>query len=169
MRSRAVHLVEVHGGIDVGLTARQEDDAGDVRGHVLVQDPERRLGDLHGTGLRRGAGARQHHVHLEERARQVDAMLRELRVQRAQRPGGRRPARLDRVVAVHQDLRLHDRDDAGLLAERRVARHRVRVREDGEVGGDVVADEDRGAPLGEPRPELPVVARAARGARRAPR
>ena len=34
------------GGIDVGLTAGQEDDAGDVRGHVLAQDPERRFRDL---------------------------------------------------------------------------------------------------------------------------
>ena len=36
-------------------------------------------------------------------------------------------AALDRVVAVHQDLGLDDRDDAGLLAQRGVARERVRV------------------------------------------
>ena len=49
-------------------------------------------------------------------------------VERAEGAAGRVLARLDRVRAVHQDLWLHDRHDVGLLTERRVPRHRVRVR-----------------------------------------
>ena len=117
-----------------------------------------RIRDLAVIRLDRGILARKHHVHLQERARSVHAVVVELRVQRLQRAGRRRLARVDVMVAVHQDLGLHDRHDAALLAQRRVPRHRVHVREEGEVRGEPVADEDGGAPLGEPGPEIAVLA-----------
>ena len=61
-------------------------------------------------------------------------MVAELSVQPVERLRGRRLAGGEVVLAVHQDLGLDDRDDAGLLTERRVPRHRVPVREHGEVG-----------------------------------
>ena len=42
---------------------------------------------------------------------------------------------LQRVIAVHQDLGLDNRNDVRLLAERRIARKRMRVRAEREVGG----------------------------------
>ena len=47
-----------------------------------------------------------------------------------QRPRGHLVAALDRVVGVHQHLGLDDRNESRLLAERRVAGERVRVRAD---------------------------------------
>ena len=47
--------------------------------------------------------------------------------------------------------------EPGLLAERRVARERVRVRADVPVGRDAVADRDHGPPLREARAELAVL------------
>ena len=61
------------------------------------------------------------------------------------------------MAAVHQHFRLDDRHDVVLLAERRVARQRVRVRLDGERGRNAVADVDDRAPLGEARAELVVL------------
>ena len=61
---------------------------------------------------------------------QVDALVVELVEDLVQRPLGRPVARLDVVVGVHQHLGLDDRHDPLLLAERRVASERVRVRLD---------------------------------------
>ena len=80
-----------------------------------------------------------------------------LLVQRVQRAPGGLLARGDRVVAVHQDLGLDDRHDVGLLAQGRVARHRVGVRVDREIGRGALADDDRRAPLREARAELAVL------------
>ena len=67
-------------------------------------------------------------------------------------------AALDRVVAVHQHLGLDDRHDARFLAQRGVARERVRVHVDAVRRRDAVADVDvRRAPLGEARAELAVL------------
>ena len=66
-------------------------------------------------------------------------------------------AGLDRVVAVHQHLGLDDRHEPGLLAERGVARERVRVRVEAGIGRDAVADRDHRAPLREAGAELVVL------------
>src|SRR6476659_476622 len=81
------------------------------------------------------------------------AQLREHRVQRARR---HLEAPLDRVVAVHQDLWLDDRDEPGLLRERGIARERVRVRTEAVLARDAFADRDHAAPLREARAELAV-------------
>src|SRR5580765_6898150 len=61
------------------------------------------------------------------------------------------------MVAVHQHLGLDDRDEAGLLRQRRVPRERVRVRPHAVLARDAVADRDHAAPLGEARSELAVL------------
>ena len=55
-------------------------------------------------------------------------MLVEGVVECLQRASGGVGAVVERVVAVHQHLGLDDRHDARLLAQRRVARKRMRVR-----------------------------------------
>ena len=101
--------------------------------------------------------------------REVDALVVELVEDLVQRPRGRAVARLDVVVGVHQHLGLDDRHDPLLLAERRVARERVRVDLDAVGRGDAVADRDHRAPLGEAGAEAAVLLAAARAARRGPR
>ena len=53
------------------------------------------------------------------------------------------------MVAVHQHFGLHDRDDLRRLAQRRVARERMRVGQDRGVARDAGADIDHGAPFRE--------------------
>ena len=60
------------------------------------------------------------------------------------------------MVAVHQHLGLDDRDDAGFLAQRGVARQRVGVGVDAGRVGNAVADVDDRAPLRKARTELVV-------------
>ena len=66
-------------------------------------------------------------------------------------------ATLDAVIAVHQHFRLDDRHDVRFLAQRRVARERMRVGVDRELRRIARADVDDGAPLGETRAELVVL------------
>src|SRR5262249_59437686 len=93
----------------------------------------------------------------EQRPLEVDALRPELLVRRLERSCGRVVTDLDRVVAIHQDLRLDDRDEPGLLADRRVARERVGVRADATPGRDTVADRDHRSPLGKARAEADVL------------
>ena len=62
-----------------------------------------------------------------------------------------------RVRAIHQHFRLDDRDDAVFLAERGIARQRMRIRVDGELRGNAFRDVDDRAPLGEAGAELVVL------------
>ena len=61
---------------------------------------------------------------------------------------------------VHQHLGLDDRDDPGLLRERRVPRERVRVDVKACIRRDPVADRDHRAPLAEARAERVVLGEA---------
>src|SRR5437764_1076630 len=61
------------------------------------------------------------------------------------------------MCAVHQHLGLDDRHDPRLLAERRVAGERVRVRPDGVLARQAVRDRVRGAPLREARAQAVVL------------
>ena len=65
-------------------------------------------------------------------------------------------AAVDVVVAVHQHFRLDDRHDVFLLAERGIARERVRVGHDAGVARDAGADVDHRAPFGELGAELAI-------------
>ena len=118
---------------------------------------ERELGDPLRRGLLRAVLAGDHHVRLQQCAAQVDAL--DVELVKGPLEGARRDvvAPLDRVVGVHQHLGLDDRDDPGLLTQRRVARQRVRVRADTCDRGDPIADGDDRAPLCEARPERAVL------------
>ena len=103
-----------------------------------------------------GVVAREHHVRLQQRAAKSTRWSRSsVKTACSTRPVAARS--LDRVRAVHQHLGLDDRDDAGLLAERRVPRERVRVRPDAVLARHVGADRVRRAPLREARAELAVL------------
>jgi len=155
--SDTVHLVETARRLLIAHPPGQEHDPGHLRRHVRPQDPDRRLRDRAIVVLHRVALAGHDHVDLQQRAGQLDPVRIELAIQRVQGPAGGVLARREIVVAVHQDLGLDDRHDVGLLAQGRVARHRVRVRIDGEGGRGVGADDDRRTPLGEPGPESAVL------------
>ena len=60
-------------------------------------------------------------------------------------------AAVDVVVAVHQHLGFDDRHDLRRLAERGIARQRMRIGVDAVCGRDAGADVDHGAPFGEAR------------------
>ena len=87
----------------------------------------------------------------------IDALRVELVEDDAQRRLGHLAAALERVVAVHQHLGLDDRHQACFLAQRRVARQRVRVRLDAAPARSRAADGDDGAPLREARAHAGVV------------
>ena len=67
---------------------------------------------------------------------------------------------LERMRPVHQHLRLDDRNDVLLLAERCIAGERVRIRLDRKSARDAGADVDDRTPFGETRPELAVLGQA---------
>ena len=80
------------------------------------------------------------HVRLEHDAFERDALAVELLELRLEHRGGDLVAAVDVVVAVHQHLGLDDRHDLRRLAERGVARERMRV------------GVDRGVAVGMPAP-----------------
>ena len=118
------------------------------------------LGDLVDTGSVGRFVAGEHHVRLEERPGQLDALVVQLGVDRLEHAAGRLRALLDRVRPVLKHLRLDDRDDPGLLAERRVARECVGIRPDAVLAGEALGDRVRRAPFGELRAQLAVLAQA---------
>ena len=144
-----VHLLETARGLFIAHAARQEHHPGDLGGHVRRQRADRRGRDRGVIVLDRAPRSRHDHVHLQQGAREIDAVMRHLGVQRVEGVGGGRFARGEIVVAVHEDLGLDDRHDPGLLAEGGVAGHRMTVRDAGERRGQPVADDDRGAPFRE--------------------
>jgi hypothetical protein len=150
----------VRGRVLVRLAAGEEDDPGHRGRHVLGEAVERRRRDLLDAGAVGRLVAAQHHVRLEERPGEVDALVEQLRVDRGEDARGDDAAALDRVRAVLQDLRLDDRDDARLLAQRRVPGERVRVRPDAVLARQRVRDGVRRAPLREARAEPAVLGEA---------
>src|SRR3546814_21158188 len=76
-------------------------------------------------------------------------MQRQLVVDAAQRLLGDLFADIDVVIAVHQHFRLDDRNEAGFLRHRRVARQRVGVGGDAAGARRGIADAVDAAPLGE--------------------
>src|SRR3546814_11695926 len=76
-------------------------------------------------------------------------MQRQLVVDAAQHLLGDLFADIDVVIAVHQHFRLDDRNAAGLLRHRRVARQRVGVGADAAGARRGITDAVDAAPLGE--------------------
>ena len=81
----------------------------------------------------------------------------ELVVDLAQRVGRDLVAGVDVVVAVHEDLRLDDGHQPGLLAQRRKSGQRVGVRLDAATGRYAVSYGDDRPPLGELRAKVGVL------------
>ena len=97
MRPAQVHRVQVRGRVLVGLAAGEEADPRHRRRHVPVEDVQRPLGDLVDAGALGGLVAGEHHVRLQHRAAEIDALVVELRVERLLGPSGRLRALVDRV------------------------------------------------------------------------
>ena len=74
-------------------------------------------GHLLDPGLGRAVAARQDHVRLEQHAVEPDPVAAQGLEGLGQGVAGDPVAALDRVVAVHQDLGLDDRDQPGLLGQ----------------------------------------------------
>src|SRR5207245_9279447 len=141
----------------LALPAGEEHDPGH-RGRYMAKEATNRLVcDLVVRDLARRVVTRQHHVRLEQDSFRLHALVPQLREDRVQRSRRDLEASLERVVAVHQHLRLHDRDEARLLYKRRITGKRVRIRPDAVLTRDLFADRDHRAPFGEPRAELAVL------------
>src|SRR5665647_531630 len=84
-----------------------------------------------------------------------------MRAQRGERRGERRlghfEAALYGMAAVEQDFGLDHGHDRSFLAQRRIARERMRIGVQAGVAGNAVADGDDRTPLGEARAELEAV------------
>ena len=116
---------------------------------MALQHAHRRLGD---RLRRRPVGrllARDHHVGLEHHAFEQHAVLVELVEHAIEHLIGHLLAALDRMAAVHQHFRLDDRHDVVLLAQRCVARQRLRICTDGEGGRNALGNVDHRTPLRE--------------------
>src|ERR1039458_1819412 len=153
IRALRVHRVQVRGRVFVRLSAGEEEDAWYGGRHVLVEALEGPISDLLVAGTVGRLVAGEHHVRLQQRAEDVDALVEELRVERVEHARGDVVAALDRVRAILEYLGLDYRDDSGLLAQRRVACECVSVRPDAVVARQLVGDRVGRAPLGEPRAE----------------
>ena len=157
VRPEAVDGVEVRGRELVGLTARQEHDAGHRGGHRPLEAAHRGARDVVDRRLLGAAVPRQHHVRLEQHALERDVLVHQRVERRLEHASGRDPRLLDGVLAVHEHFGLDDGHDAGFLAERGVPRERVRVDVDAVVARQALADGVGRAPLRETRAELVVL------------
>ena len=129
----------------------------------MLQHAHGRERDLVHRRGRLAALARAHHVGLEQRALEHDVVVGERLVARGDDLLRHDRRVLDRVLAVHQHLGLDDRHEPVRLADRRVARERVRVLVDRELRrrrARHVRDLEHGAPLGEARALLVVLGAA---------
>ena len=131
---------------------------GTAAGTCAQEALHRQLGDPRRRRLLRAALPGDDHVRLQQR-------------RRGGRPAGRRARRnvhfsVRDVTSKQRSIVLSASMSTsgstigtmpGLLAERRVARERVRVRADARDRRDAVADRDHGAPLGEARAEPAVL------------
>ena len=134
------------------LAAGQEGDSRDLFGNDAAERAHRLRRDLLRQGdVSRAARAGPCSASAPPRPwRPRNPQFREHAEQPGRRDGR---AALRRVPAVHQDFWLHDRDQASLVAQRRVASQGVRVGAQPAPRRDSVADREHRAPLGEPGPE----------------
>ena len=91
---------------------------------------------------------------LQHHAFEFDALDAQFLERLVQHALGHIMAAVDVVIAVHQHFRLHDRHDLRRLAQRRIARQRMRVDADRGHGRDAAADIYHRAPFGEARAAL---------------
>mmetsp|Transcript_6120 Transcript_6120/g.15799 ORF Transcript_6120/g.15799 Transcript_6120/m.15799 type:complete len:316 (-) Transcript_6120:339-1286(-) len=151
-----VDLVQVRGRLLLALAAAEEHYARNGGRHRAAQRLHRqrgRVARVHLGGLR----ARQDHVGLKQRALQQHVVVVEGLVaggDDALRDGG---THVNAVRPVGQDLRLHDRHQPVLLADRCVARQANRVLVDRQLTRFIRPDLEHRAPLGKARASLVVL------------
>ncbi len=75
----------------------------------------------------------------------------------AQGSGSHFLAALDSMVTVHQDLRLHNGHNTGLLTQSGVAGQGVGVGVEAGLAGNAITDGDHGPPLGETSAQLAIL------------
>ena len=126
VRPELIDRVQASRGLFIGLPARQEDDPRHGRGHGPPEAPDGCLGNLFVGHLLRRLVARQHHVRLEEQPLERASLFEQLVEHRLLRGLRHVEGAINGVIALHVHLGLHDRHDARFLAQRRVARERVR-------------------------------------------
>ena len=139
------------GGLLVGLPAGQERDARHRGRHAALEQANGFLRDLFDAGLLAALLAGDRHVGLQDHAFQRHALHAQFLERLVEHALRHLVAAVDVVVAVHQHFRLDDRHDLRLLAQRRVARKRVRIDADRGHGRDAGADIDHRPPFREAR------------------
>ena len=149
--------VKVDGGDNLRLASGEEGDPGDCNGEGALERGDGRGCNVLGGVLLGAADSREHHVRFEEGALQVDVVVAESLVDGCEGPLGRIDAGLEVVVAVRQDLRLHDGAEAVHLADAGVAGQDVGVLPDRELRGLLAADFQNAAPLGKAGTSLVVL------------
>src|SRR4051794_30174283 len=153
----AAHRVEVGARALVALPAREEDHARNGGRDRLAKAAQRPLRDLLDAGLVWTVIARHDHVGLEQQALARHALLEELAEDVVKRGHGGLVRAVDPVVAVHQHLGLHDRDQTGLLTQRGVSPQSMCVRPQAVARRDAVADGDHRPPLAEASAHLRIL------------
>ena len=110
---------------------------------------------MHGT-----SGSGQHHVRLQDHPLQKHPLGTELEEDHAENLFRHLPAALQGVLAFHERFGFHDRNQTGLLAQRRVAGQGMRVGFHATWAGKAVCDGQHRAPLGETSPHPGVFGQA---------
>ena len=125
--------------------------------HDPAQAAQRARRRLLGAGLLGAVRAGEHHVRLEQDRLEGHPLVAQRGEHAAQGEVGHLLAAVDRVGAVHEDLRLDDRHEPALLAEGGIPGQGVGVDIDAVAGRVLVADRDHRPPLGKAGTELSVV------------
>lgn len=146
-----IHLidgVQVHGGLLLRLSAGQEGDSGNGRGHGAAQSGDGSDGHLLGGELLGAALASGDHVGLQQGSLQVDVVVVQRLVDGGQDGLGDLLGAVQVMVTIGQHLGLNDGHDALRLADGGVTGQHVGVLQDRLVAGGVLADLQHATPLG---------------------
>ena len=122
----------------VRLPAGEECNARNSGWHAGLEHAHGFFGDLLDRCLSGRFLPRHRHIGLERHAFECDAVVEKLLEGLLQHPGRHLDTAVDRVVAVHQHFGLDDRYDVFVLAERRIARQRMRIGHDASVARQLV-------------------------------
>ena len=155
-----IHGIQTGRGQFSGLAARQERNPRNGRGDGSQETPHRGVGHLVHRFLLGAGQSRKHHVGLQDHALQHHPLGVKLVEDGAQDFLGHLGAPLQGVLAVHEHFRLDDGDQSGFLAQRGVARQRLRVGLDAAPAGNAVAHGNHRAPLGKTGAHLRVLSQA---------
>ena len=147
--SGLVDGVEAEAGVLLAEAAGEEEDGGHGGGDAAAEGAHRVLAHFVGRGALGGLGAGGGHRGLEQAALQKHSVSGQGFVDGAQHPFLHRGGGGDVVVAIHQDLGLHDGHEALLLHGAGVAGQAPGVLAHRQfAGAAIAADAQHGAPFG---------------------